>query len=274
MAARIFLTLVTAFWLVMNVLLWRAEFGHGPDSLSEIPIETVLDRLLNAPDHSVLVVRHRGTPLGLLRWIPTVTETQPASEESVAPEGMVTATGYNLDVDLNLTGGVPSDRWRVLVHTELDTNRVWRELSIRFLQRPSAWEITARNGDDRIRVRFEEGKSSWEQVFTPRDLQQAGALLGPYAALLPGPLKSNLGDLDPALLRNAIRWEARNDWLKVGRNRVRVFRVHATVLGRYEGVVYLSRAGEVLQAKLPDNLLLSNEALPLLGNDAGPAPRP
>ena len=130
MAARIFLMLVTAFWLVMNVLLWRAEFGRGPDSLSEVPVETVLDRLLSAPDQSVLVVRHRGESLGLLSWRPSVTETQPASEVEAEPEGMVTATGYNLEVDLNLTGGNPSDRWRVAIRAELDTNRVWQELSL------------------------------------------------------------------------------------------------------------------------------------------------
>jgi hypothetical protein len=43
---------------------------------------------------------------------------------------------------------------------------------------------------------------------------------------------------------------------------VRVYRVQATVLGKYEAVVQLSRAGEILSVRLPDALLLANEALP------------
>lgn len=266
MVGRAFFFLVVAFWVVMNFLLWRTEFGR--ETRSEIPVTTVLDRLLNAPDASVLVVRRRGVPMGLLRWIPTVNEAQPmASDAPAAPEGMVTATGYNLDLDLNLNGGVPSERWRVLVHVELDAHRSWQELSIRLFQRPATWEISARAGEDRVRVHFEEGRTTWEQIFSVRDLRQATTLLGPYAALLPAPLTANLGTVDPEKWRDTIRWEASNDWLKVGRNRVRTYRVQATILGRHQVVIHLSRAGEVLKVNLPDGLTLANEALPLLGND-------
>lgn len=263
MAARIFLVLVTAFWVVMNVLLWRAEFGSGGTRLSEVPLETVADRVLNAPDASVLVVRHHGQPIGLLRWIPTVTEGSTATAEaSSAPEGMVTATGYNLVLDLNLNGTAPSERWRVLMQVELDTNRMWQEISIRLFQRPISWEITARAGEDRVRVRFEEGRTSWEQSFSARDLRQAGGLLGPIAAFLPTSLTTQLSPWNPDQWKGSLQWQARNDWLTVGHNRVRVYRVQATVLGKYEAVVQLSRAGEILRVRLPDALLLVNEAIP------------
>lgn len=268
MATRIFATLVTAFWVAMNLLLWRAEFGRGRAGLSDVPVETVAARVLNAPDASVLVVRHHGSSIGLLRWIPSVTESQSGTAiPAAAPEGMVTATGYNLDLDLNLNGTVPSERWRVLVHVELDTNRAWQEFSIRLFQRPATWEITARAGEDRVRVRFEEGRNSWKQSFSAADLQQAGTLLGPYAAFLPAPLTANLSEWNPDQWKDAFRWQARNDWLKVGRNRVRVYRVQATILERYEVVFQLSRAGEILRARLPDGILLSNEALPAMAAD-------
>ena len=263
MAARIFLGLVTAFWVVMNVLLWRAEFGSGRTGLSEVPVETVADRMLNAPDASVLVVRHHGNPIGLLRWIPTVTESPLATADaSASPEGMVTATGYNLVLDLNLNGTAPSERWRVLMQVELDTNRVWQEISIRLFQRPVSWEITTRAGEERVRVRFEEGRTSWEQSFSASDLRQVGGLLGPVAAFLPASLTTQLSTWTPDQWKSALHWQARNDWMTVGRNRVRVYRVQATVLGKYEVVVQLSRAGEILSVRLPDALLLSNEALP------------
>lgn len=268
MAARAFFILVTAFWTVMNILLWRVEFGQGRAGLSDVPIETVIDRVLNAPDSSVLVLRHRSAPIGLLRWIPTVTESQPsATDSAAAPEGMVTATGYSLDLDLNLNGSLPSERWRVLVHVELDTRHQWQELSIRLFQRPATWELSARAGDDRIRVRHDEGRNSWEQTFSARDLRQAASLLGPYAALLPAPLTTHLTRLDPDRLKGSFQWQARNDWLNVGRSRVKVYRVQATLLGQYDVVVHLSRAGELLQVRLPDTLVLANEALPSMGSE-------
>jgi hypothetical protein len=267
MATRVFFVVVAAFWVVMNVLLWRAEFGKGRETLSAVPVETVLDRLLNAPDASVLQVRHHGEPIGLLRWIPTVTEVRPDATDpaALAPEGMVTATGYNLDVDLNLHGEVPAERWRVLVHLELNTNHVWQELSVRLFQRPASWEFTAKTGDPNVHVRYEEGHDSWEQTYAVRDLRRLTELLGPYASLLPAPIASDLHGFDPSQLTAGLKWEARNDWLKVGRNRIRVYRVEATLFDRYQVVGQLSRAGEVLKLRLPDSFLLANEALPSMG---------
>jgi len=270
MISRAFLVVVTVFWVAMNLLLWRAEFGLGRGTLSEIPLDTVLDRVLNAPDPSVLVVRHRGQSLGLLRWIPAVVESSPVdAETSSAPEGMVEASGYSLDADLNLNGGTPSERWRLLAHVELDTNHVWKDLSLQLFQRPAAWKITAKAGENRIRLRYEEGRNSWEQWFTMQDLRQAGSLLGPYTALLPEALTTGLRGMDPGRWREALRWEARNDWMPVGRNRVRVFRVEATLLNQYHATIQISRAGELLQIRLPDQLQLSNEALPTGGSDPG-----
>ena len=148
------------------------------------------------------------------------------------------------------------------MQVELDTNRAWREISIRLFQRPISWEITARAGEDRVRVRFEEGRTSWEQSFSASDLRQAGGPLGPVAAFLPASLTTQMSTWSPDQWRSALHWQARNDWMTVGRNRVRVYRVQATILGKYEAVVQLSRAGEILSVRLPDALLLANEALP------------
>ena len=132
-----------------------------PTRSPRFPWETVLDRLLSAPDQSVLVVRHRGESLGLLSWRPSVTETSLHPEVEAEPEGMVTATGYNLEVDLNPDRRKPfgplarGDPRRTRHQPRLAGN--WR---LPVFQRPSNWEITAHNGDERIRIRFEEGRNS------------------------------------------------------------------------------------------------------------------
>ena len=58
-----------------------------------------------------------------------------------------------------------------------------------------------------------------------------------------------------------LRWEARNDWLKIGHSQVRVYRLHTRLLDRYQAVVVVSRVGEILRVELPNGLLLVNEAL-------------
>lgn len=274
MALRVVLVLVTAFWVVMNVLLWRSEFG-GRETLSEIPLETVLDRVLNAPDPSVLQITHHGEPLGSLRWIPSVEENRPAvaEESSAAPEGLVDATGYNLDLDLSLMLGQagPRGRSRLLAHVDLDTNHVWRALSVRVYQRPASWEITAKAGEDFVRLKYEEGQKTWDQQFRWKDVQKLSSALGPYAALLPAPLASQLGQVDPARWNPRIQWSAANDWIKIGRSRVRTYRVKLKFLERYEMVAHLSRAGEILRVRLPDGIVLSNESVPISGR-AGSIP--
>lgn len=268
MSARIWFLVITAFWVVMNVSLWRAEFGRGRETVSDVRPELVVDRILNAPDASTLQVLHHGAVIGTLRWIPSVAEVNPsASDTESLPEGMIVNAGYNLDLDLSLNGDEPSERWRVLSHVDLNTNKVWQEFTVRVLQRPASWELVARQGSDDIVLRFEEGTERWEKHFSARDLSNPASMLGPYAMFLPGGLSRQLTQFTPKAAEKGFQWRARNDWLRVGRTRVRVYRLSATLFGSYEMVVYLSRAGEILKVTLPDTFVLVNEALPSLRRD-------
>jgi len=270
MTGRMVTVAIALFWVVMNVLLWRAEFGGGRETLAEVPMDTVLDRVLDAPDNSVLVLRHRGRLVGQLRWNPSITEAAPEGDASAdVVEGMVRAPlGHAVDVDLNLFGDTPSTRWRVTAHMDLLAHRAWSTFTVQLMQRPASWQVIAKAGDDDIRLRFEEGKTSWEQKFSAKDLADPGAwLAGPYAALLPGGFKAFTSGFAPKKAGAGLDWSAHNDWLRVGQNRVRVYRVRAKLFDKHEAVAYFSRAGEVLKVVLPDGLVLANEALPNLGKE-------
>jgi hypothetical protein len=129
------------------------------------------------------------------------------------------------------------------------------------------WRIVARQGEDEIVLSYEAGKESWEKRFSLRDLANPRTALGPYALLLPGPLAQNLGQFNADSARQSFQWRASNDWLRVGNNRVRVYRLSASLFANYEMVVYLSRAGEVLKVQLPDTFVLVNRQLPALRKD-------
>jgi hypothetical protein len=210
MAGRISFILITAFWIVMNALLWRAEFARGRETSSDVNPETVIDRLLNAPDMSSLQVLHHGAIIGTLEWKPSLIEaTPPGGDGTASPEGMVQTAGYNLDADLMLNGELPTDRWRIISHLELDTNRNWVEWVIRVQQRPASWELTARQRRDHVLLRQENGKEQREKRFSLRDLSNPRAALGPYALLLPGPLAANLNQFNADSVRQSFQWRAR-----------------------------------------------------------------
>ena len=261
MSGKFLTVAIAAFWLTMNVLLWRAEFGSGRQTIADVPLDTVMERVLTAADPSTLRFRHHREELGILRWMPSVIEAAPSTNE-LTPEGMIqTVGGYHIDVDLNLSGESPDRRWRLLGQIDLSTNRTWREFHLRLIQRPVAWEITAKEGDDQVTVRFEDGRTAhFEQRFPARDLRQLPALFGSYLHLLPGGLSPESLPLDNPH-PGGLAWQARNDLMTIGRHRVRVFRVSAQLLQRYEITAFFSRAGELLRVNLPDHYSLVSESL-------------
>ena len=53
----------------------------------------------------------------------------------------------------------------------------------------------------------------------------------------------------------------REDWLKLGRNPIRVFRIEAKLFDRFRAVFFVSPLGELLRVELPDDVVLMNDAL-------------
>lgn len=271
MAGRIWLGAITLFWAVMSVLLWRAELGGGRETVASIPFETVFDRVLSAADQSTLLLTHHGDKIGQIRWMPSVIEATPPvvpSPEADLPEGMIkTASGYRLDVEANLYSQEPEGRWRITSHIDFSTNRLWTSFSIRLNQRPTSWEISAKAGDEAVHLRTEDGRAVSEQTFTAKDLTSFGPMLTPVFALLPKGILPKGSPLDPKSVQLGLKWTASNDWLKLGGSRIRVYKVRAKMLDRYEVAAYFGRSGELLKITLPDTLQLVNEAVPMLNKD-------
>lgn len=261
MTSRTALAAAALFWVVMNILLWRAEFGGGQTS-SEIPASAVWEKMLSSADRSVLNLRFNNRTIGSIEWVPSITETVRTNTASDI-EGMVSAaTGYNLRITAKFFGG-DTAFGRMLITGDVDfsTNRMWQDMTLRVDQRPQSWEVKTKSGSDRIQVVFEEGKRRFEQTFQTSDMTAIGAILSPYMALLPQGVLPDTKSLTPEFFAHNIQWSAHNDWLKVGRNRLRVYRINAKFAGRFDGVVYISRAGEILKVQLPDSIQLVNDAL-------------
>src|SRR6266850_2425896 len=92
MLNRVTFVLVTGFFVTMNVLLWRSEFGGHHQFGGAIPAEAVWEKIVTAPDNSLLTIRHHGKKVGNCHWLPSVGQerfTGKIMSDEVPPEGMI-----------------------------------------------------------------------------------------------------------------------------------------------------------------------------------------
>jgi hypothetical protein len=273
MLNRVIFFVIALFWLVMNFLLWRSEFGGHTAIGGAMPVEAVWQKILTAPDNSSMEILHHKQKIGFCRLSPNVGQersTGKISSEEYEPEGRVKKlAGYSLDLDGNVFVAAMDNRYRFDVALRFTTNQAWREISLRVNQRPDLWEIHANAAEQSLRIHTDVAGREWERVFTFVDLRNPDKLVrelgGPFGWALLGTLGSTIGaplqqtNLAPVSL--GLKWEARNDWLKVGSSKVRVYRLRARLMDRFQIVVYVSRTGEILRIELPDDLVLANDAL-------------
>ena len=80
MIPRITFLLIAAFWVAMNVLLWRAEYGsHGAGV--RVPVDLVWRKILTAPDISSLTVFQEGQRTGFCEFSTSVEQEMAALDE-------------------------------------------------------------------------------------------------------------------------------------------------------------------------------------------------
>src|SRR4051794_35182914 len=109
MFARLALLVITLFWVTMNVLLWRSEFGGRNHLGSPVPLKVVWQKILTAPDNSSLEITHHGEKIGVCSWAAIVGQNTPAGNANIPddpPEGMAPGfTDYRIDFEGNVALG-------------------------------------------------------------------------------------------------------------------------------------------------------------------------
>jgi hypothetical protein len=266
------LVLAATFWGAMSVLLWRAEFGGRGNLNSAVPVEQVWQRVLGAADYYRLEVRHHRKSIGFVRWFSAVVEQDAATpaaptNDAFAPEGRVVQPAqFNLDLDGMVSLGEERHPLRFDLSAVFSSNRDWRELDVRANLHGESWQLKASATEQSLSLGARGGAEEWNRTFTFEQLRNPEALVrefaGPWAVGLLGvPLAGLSNPGGPPDLALGLRWEARTDWMQFGQSRLRVYRVEAKLLDRYPVTVFISRAGEILRAELPDDVVLVNEGL-------------
>ncbi len=266
MVKRVSFLLIALFWVAMNWLLWRSEFGGGGELGSAVLASLVWEKVLTAPDDSPLEITSHGKKIGYGRWLANVGEelsTGKLGTDEVLPEGMVRQlASYTIDLEGSFLWEGHRGRVRFDLQGRFAADHAWQELALRANLRPTVWELRALAADESLTLKIEDDESRWEHRFTFSDLRRPDKLLKELgypawpglfnpAMILPAPQDYSLG----------LNWEARNDWLKIGHSQVRVYRLQARLLDRCQAVVIVSRVGEILRVELPNGLVLVNDAL-------------
>lgn len=267
MRSRLIFLLAATFFVTMNVLLWRTEYGTRGHSGASVPAELIWDKLLTAPDFSALEIRHRGQKIGRGTWAATVGEGKATGlvMDDIPPEGMVNVlNGYTLDFDGHITiEGV--GRVKFVCHLDLDVQQEWQKFDLKLSVKPFSFEVLVDAAAQTAIVRTEDGEKPTERTIKLEDLRRPETLArefgGPALPATLAALGLPLQSLNGAGAAANFKWEASNDRMRIGSNLVRVYRLEARLFDRFGAVMFVSPVGELLRVDLPDDLSLINDAL-------------
>jgi len=267
MISRLALILLAAFFVTMNILLWQAEYGQHGSAGSSVPAEVVWRKILTSPDSSSLTIFHHGKKVGFFHWITRVgEELSQIQEDTGSPEGMVRRImGYRLQLEGNVSSDKAGNRIRFESALTLTTNQLWQDFNLRIILRPTVLEIHSSANDQRVRFNVDDGDQKFERVMKFSELQNPQALVREFAGPVAGGFLNNLGivgaQTQSAALNASLKWEGREDSMRIGHSPVRTYRLQTHVLDKYQLTIFISRVGEILRVELPDEIVLVNDQL-------------
>jgi hypothetical protein len=257
MIPRLTFLSIAAFWVAMNILLWRSEYGLRGSGIS-VPVDLVWRKVLTAPDTSSLTVYQDGQKTGFCEFSTSVEQAMAAlDEDQPPPEGIVARAGYQIRFDGNVSVGEYTNRITFDGRIQFSSSRAWRELNLKLSSHGAAVEIHSVAANQTVHLKITGDGAVIEREFTFADLQNPNALLHTFAGDFGGGLLSDL-DLPavpqtPAALASSLRWEAHHDRLMVGREPVSAYRLETRVLD-HPIVIYVSTLGEILRVELPGGM--------------------
>jgi hypothetical protein len=256
MLARLTFLAITLFWLTMNVLLWRLEFGAQPEEMA-VPIGLVWRKILNAPDASSLNVYQAGTRMGYCELSTGVGQEMAKYDADALPvDGVTAPAGYQVHLAGNIALGDFTNRLKYDGKIFFRTAREWREINLKVIYHGTVTELHAVSTNPVVNLRFtgEDGETV-QQELTAGDLKNPAMYLRLFAGNLSLPFLTEL-DL-PSLAdgpHQEVVWTAHRIRMKLGAEYVSVYELVTHILDR-PIVVDVSTVGEILRVELPGNII-------------------
>jgi hypothetical protein len=249
--------LIAAFWVAMNVLLWRAEYGSHDNGIP-VPLDLVCRKILTAPDSSTMSVYQDGQRMGFCTFSTGVEQEMAELDEAQPPpEGLVARAGYQIRLNGNMAFGAFTNRVKFDGRIKFSPRREWRELNLKWSTHFATVEIHSLAVSQTVSVQVTGDGETHSQVFTFADLRNPNTLLRAFGVDAGGGWASGLAL--PSLpsgaggLGQAIPWEASRVRVMIGNEAVSAYRLETRVLG-FPVVIHVSTLGEILRADLPGGI--------------------
>jgi hypothetical protein len=256
MLARLTFLGIVAFWLTMNAMLWRSEFGvHGGDT----PVPTILvwHKILTAPDASSLSVYQKGERMGYCEISTGVGQQMATFDEGKPPpEGFVGRGGYQLHVAGNVSMGDFTNRLKFDCRARFNHARQLEEITVKITSRTALIEVHSLATNQTAHFKLtNDGSVVMERDIPFADLQDPGTLIQTLTGNTMPDFFGLFGfsDLLPGGGAQKVEWDARRTRVKIGTEAVPVYQLETTVLGR-PVTMDVSTLGEILRVELPGEI--------------------
>ena len=255
MPARLTFLAIAVFWLTMNVLLWRAEYGsHSGET--PVPLELVWRKILTAPDASSLSVYQNGDRTGYCELSTSVGQEMAAVDaDRPPPAGLVGRAGYQIHLAGNIALGDFTNRVKFDGRVNFSPTREWREVELKISSHQTVMEIHSLATNQTVHLKINGAGSVLERDLAFADLQNPDALvralMGNVADTLFGAM--DFSDLTATAAAQKLEWRASRTRVKIGTEAVPVYRIETDLLGR-SVLVDISTLGEILRVELPGNI--------------------
>jgi hypothetical protein len=260
MISRLTFFAIAAFWVTMNVLLWRSEYGSHGGEIS-VPLELVWRKILTAPDDSSLDVFQDGQRSGFLEFSTGVaTEMAALDGNGPPPEGVAARAGWQIRIKGSMSFGAFTNRVHFDGRLQFFPKGGWRELELKISARAATVQIHSLATNQNVDIKITSDGATFERNLAFADLQNPDALLRTFDENFGGGLFGGFGlpgvPQKTGALAQTLRWQAYRDRLKIGSEPVSVYRLETWVLDD-KIVIYVSTLGEILRIELPGGITAS-----------------
>jgi hypothetical protein len=255
MPARLTFLAIAAFWVTMNVLLWRSEYGEQAGRMP-VPAEVVWRKIITAPDASSLSVYQHGDRMGYCEFSTSIgQEMATVDGDNPPPDGLVKRAGYQIHLAGNVAVGDFTNRVKFDGRVRFNNLRAWRELTLKISSRAMTVEIHSLATNQTAQVRLAMEGAVMERNLAFADLQNPSALMRAFVGDFADTILEvfNLPDVTAVAGAQKMEWSSNRTRVKIGTQEVPVYRLETTVLGRTI-TVDVSTLGEILRVQLPGNL--------------------
>lgn len=258
MIARLAFFGIAVFWVVMNVLLWRSEYGALAGD-TPVPPELVWRKILTAPDASSLSVYQNHERMGYCEFSTGVGQQMATlDEDKIPPEGLAKRAGYQVHLAGNIAIGDFTNRLKFDGRVLFRNAREWQDLHLKISSRTAVVEIASSMTNQLVRMKIADETGVVERDLTFDDLKKPATIIRAFTGNF-GDAFLSFVDL-PALPAGEsvhnVTWDARRTRVRIGSESVPVYRLATTFLG-HELTMNVSTLGEILRVNLPGGITAS-----------------